>query len=390
MMSSRRITSHAIAALSFACTCTQLGAQVGRSERYILIRRDHRNEIIELAELQDHSLVIGNRDEGWKSVRLEECVALVHVENLAKLPHSGLLQLTDGQRFSGEALPGARAAAGVFVWNQSGWLGRMHVPLDRIDTVTFAGGVDPPAPGQADVIALANQDRMEGFIDTLGDPVVILAGDPPESIEVPLEHVDAVNMVTGRQTPTGTRLWLSDGTVIDVRRIQVADDGVVRLSGLPLLADTGPRELRLRSLVAVLFDLEVMVSFADLEMLEKTGPPTRYVVPDPEVLDTVAPLGLGRVVFSGPLRVRYRLPSTPVHFSAHAALPETARRWSDFELIVRDDEAEVFRARLNPANPEAEIELTLEGASMQIELTEGNDGPIQDHVIFHRAMLLLD
>ena len=60
----------------------------------------------------------------------------------------------------------------------------------------------------------------------------------------------------------------------------------------------------------------------------------------------------------------------------------------DCELVIRDDRAELFRVRLNAENPAASIGITVHGTRLTIELTEGLTGPIQDHVVLSRAMLL--
>lgn len=380
------------AALAAAPLLAPAAFAEGEAPQFLLIRRDHRVQQVELAEIKERSLVVGNRDRGWSTVDLAECVALVHAELRPTRPHEGVLWLTDGQRFPGEALSGSRAAAGVFVWNQSTWLGRLEVPLDRIASVVLVPGAALPAPARGDVLALANGDRIEGFIESLGDPVEIRVGEGAEAqlLDVPLDRVTALRVVTPRRQPAGRRLWLRDGTVVDVDRVRVADDGVVRLEGLPFIGESQPKQLNLSALVAILFDHRTLVPFTSLELLDRSAPATRYAVPEPEALDESAPLGLARVALRGPLSVRYRLPAARVFFTAEARLPETARAWSDCDLVVRDDDTEVLRVHLDAAHPVAAVDVALTGATLQIQITEGRNGPIQDTVILHRAMLLVE
>ena len=115
---------------------------------------------------------------------------------------------------------------------------------------------------------------------------------------------------------------------------------------------------------------------------------TRNGIHTIRALDDFAPLGLSRVEFRGPVTVRYDLVSGPMYFSAEARLSRMARSWGDCELVIRDDEQEVFRARLNAEHPTASIGVALHGSQLTIEITEGSNGPIQDHVVLHRAMLL--
>ncbi len=176
--------------------------------------------------------------------------------------------------------------------------------------------------------------------------------------------------------------------MVDVARIVLGEDGFVQLVGLPFLTEQQAKQVPLSALAAVLFDPDALSPFAALSPTRVQGPPTRYVVPPPKALDDFAPLGLSRVEFRGPVTVRYELLSGPMYFSAEARLSPMARSWGDCELVIRDDEQEVFRARLNAEHPTVSIGIALLGSQLTIEITEGSNGPIQDHVVLHRAMLL--
>ncbi len=116
----------------------------------------------------------------------------------------------------------------------------------------------------------------------------------------------------------------------------------------------------------------------------------RYVVPRPEVREGRAALGLFEVEFRGPLAAHYVLPSGATYFGAEARLPEPARPWGDCVLIIRDDGREVFSGRLNAETPTAAIGVRLTGSMLTVEVTEGAGGPIQDHVVLVRSMILME
>ncbi|MHC4415201.1 MAG: hypothetical protein ACYS0G_07955 [Planctomycetota bacterium] len=369
-----------------------LPAQVEAPAGFLLIRRDHEVQPVRVVQIDDRALVHGDAARGWVNVPLRECVALVDPDAGPTGQSAGLLRLTDGQRFPGAALSGARPTDDVLVWIQSSWLGRMEVPLERIESVVFSEDAPVPTPGDADVLLLANGDRMEGFVTALGDPISIemLNDGKRQTIEIPLDRASAVRMVTPRQRPAGRRLWMADGTVVDVERITLGDDGVVRVGGLPFVVEPAPKRVELSAVAAVLFDPDRLIPLGALEPTRVRGPATRYVVPRPRVLDDLAPLGLSRVELRGPVAVRYALPAEGTYLSAEARLPVLSRSWGDCELVIRDGQGEVFSARLNAASPTASVGVTLRDEQLLIEITEGSNGPIQDHVILHRAMLLLD
>ena len=280
----------------------------------------------------------------------------------------------------------------MLVWNQSSWLGRMKVPLSTIESVTFTGSATVASTGERDVLLLANGDRLEGYIISLGDPITVEplndTGEVAPTIELPLDRVSSVRMVTPTQRPKGRRLWLIDGTIFDVEEVTLGDDGFFRLEGIQF-SDDDSKRIEIEGVAAVLFNQERLVPFSRLSPRRVQGPPTRYVVPEPRALDEQASLGLSRVEFRGPLVAQYILPHGASWFAAEARLPLTAWTWGDCDLVIRDDGRVVFSQRLNAAEPTATIGVPLTGSLLSVEITEGSAGPIQDQVVLFRAMVLV-
>ncbi|MCH8822107.1 MAG: hypothetical protein IH984_01240 [Planctomycetes bacterium] len=360
--------------------------------KFLLIRNDQPIEAINLVQINEQTLVAGDSSGGWRVVNLNKCVGLLNPDvKIRSRGIRGLLVLSSGQRFPGKALSGAASSNDVFVWNHARF-GRIEVPLDRVRTVLLTADAEPTTSGSADLIVLRNGDVVEGFVSTLGDPVTIddMSNEGQQvSTEISLDSVASVNIVTPNRKPTGQRIWLSDGTVLDVKNLLLGDDGIVRLIRPDMIG--GEYQLPLSSIAAIMFDSTSMTPFASLPPKQVKGPSTRYVVRQPKVLDVSSPLGLARVELHGPLSVSYALPdseSRQLQFVAHAQLPPTSGQWADFELVLRDDDKEVFRTRLNYSQPSASINVTLTGSVLSIQITEGEYGPIQDRVVLHRAMLL--
>ncbi|MCP3903886.1 MAG: hypothetical protein GY715_09645 [Planctomycetes bacterium] len=303
---------------------------------------------------------------------------------------SGWLQLADGQRLPGSLAGTAPDVEDVLGWSHA-WIGRIDVPLDAITSVTFGARVMAPAPGRMDVVVLANGDRVEGYVKSLTDPIRILVDleAEPREVTIPLARAASVVLVTSPHSPSGRRIWFQDGTLVDARRFRVADDGYVRISTDWSSPGTPPVEVPLDDVVGILFDPQALLPLGrvDPARVEAIGP--RYVVPAPRRLDERAPLGLGRIVFDGPVMVRYALPPGCQRFAAEGSLPESSRVWGDYDLVVRDDDREVHRARINAEHPTAAINVPLTGTELTIEITAGDHGPIQDRLVLKRAMLLV-
>ena len=362
---------------------------LAKSGDFLLIRRDMPVQTVEVAEIGARRLVFREDGGSWVSVSRGRCVALVNTDVVIVPRRQGWLHLADGQRFPGQALSAARMTD-VLVWIQSSWLGRMEVPLQDISSVLFESSAVVPPQGDADVLLLANGDLVEGFITSLGDPVSLeLADADPVLIDLPLGRVHAVRMVTSAQKPTGLRLWLLDGTVVEAQQVLFGDDGFYRLEGVPYSEEDSQR-VGLAGVAAVLFDPDALVPFADLTPRRIEGPPTRYVVPAPRALDDRAALGLSPLEFRGPIKVHYVLPAGATYFAAEARLPALSRAWGDCELIIRDDGRMVFTTRLNAETPTASIGVALSGSSLTVEVTEGAAGPIHDTVVLERALILIE
>ena len=362
---------------------------VGQDDEFLLIRRGEPVQLIRVVEINEQALVHGDQSGGWQTIALEKCVALLDPDALPSPRRSdGLLFLTDGQRFPGKALSGAPQSKDVFVWNHNRF-GRMEVPLEWVRTVLLAGDTVPP-PHEADVLMLRNGDVVEGFIITLGDPVSIelMNDEEPQIVELAWDGIASVSMITPTRSARGQRLWIRDRSVVDAANVLLGDDGIVRLIDPTVVS--GEHRLPLSAIAAVLFAPDAMTPFAALSPMRVEGPATRYELPRPSPLDVALPLGLSRVQLRGPLTVRYALPAAAgeLQFIAEAKRPVTASAWSDFELVLLDDRQEVFRVRLNDVHPSASIDVMLSGSVLTIQITEGEYGPIQDHVILHRAMLL--
>jgi hypothetical protein len=216
-------------------------------------------------------------------------------------------------------------------------------------------------------------------------------------MNIPLERVTAITMIAPRQIGTGRRVWFSEGTVLDVQSIAVGDDGYVRMAGGPFMgrldardrgADAEPPRIGVSEVSAMLFDREALVPLASIQPTRVEGPATRYMLPRPALLEADAALGLSTMELSGPVIARYALPAGCQRFVAEAELPQDMRTWGDCELIVRSDDEEIFRAKLNANSPRASINAAIRGRELTIELAAGDHGPIQDLVRLHRAMLL--
>ncbi len=381
------------------CAVAMIHHAAHGSESFLLITEHLEAKPIRLIGFDSERLRYSEPGEQRvQTLPLERCIALVKERPPARATtENGLLRLADGRKYPGEpATPRSDAQLReTFGWHSS-WLGRLAVPFEEIRSINLrpldAGGrVDVVALERddqlrEDAVYLTNGDVLSGFIARIGENLVLEVDEGERTIELPLERIAAVRLMTPpRSSAKRPRAWLADGTIMDVRAIEIDGGGMTRIIGGDH-SSTGTR-LDVRHLAGVLLAPSRMTPLAALDPSEVTGPASRYTIPKPVVLEEDALLGLAPIELRGPIRVNYEVPDGTVRFAAEAVLPEVSRHYGDFELIVSDGERELFRQRITGADPVASIHVPVESGVIVIELVEGPHGAIHNHIILRRAML---
>lgn len=371
----------------------QSSAALALDAPFLLIRRSLEALPVDLAEISERRIVVRDETGGFIDFALEDCLALVNTAVvLPPAPptantRTSVLFLADGQRLLGQPVANS-GNPNILIWRNA-WLDRVEVPLDHIRALSLAPNAVPPPADADDVVMLTNGDRIAGIVTGISDTISIemTTESGPSTITLPLARVASVTLVTPDLPRTLRRVWLTDGSVIDVRDVAVGDDGYVRFIQPRYAASRTSAQTQLSELAAILFDPTLVTPLASLRPAELDGPPTRIDIPSPAALTAVAPLDAPPLLFRGPLVVRYHLPPGVQRFAAEAVLPESARTWGDLDFIVRDDDVEILRVRLNAANPVARVNVPIKGTELTIEIAEGFNGPVQDIVRLDRALL---
>jgi hypothetical protein len=355
----------------------------------LLIRRPTEIAYVQVQEITDTELTFWREGAGDTTIDLADCVALVDDMSAARNTERGLLVLADGQRFPGEVISGAKSGADVLVWSHRTFK-RMEVPLSLIRSVSFLSAEEPAPADATDVIITTNGDTLEGYVTSLGDPITMtLSGSSANKpFPLPLERIVSMSIVAPHRPLVGKRLWLADGTVVDVSHVRLGHDSLLRITLAGGFKAEAPPHLKMEDVRAVLFDADGATPLAKLSPSSVSGPKTRYTLPEPKATEAGAPIGMSPIEFSGPLMVRYALPFAPVEFVADALLPRSHRAWGDLVLVVMDDDREVIRERLNSDRPIAKLRTRLTGSELTIRIEEGAGGPLQDTVVLEHALLL--
>jgi len=359
-----------------------------------VITHDGMEPASELIEITADGVVVRRADGQTRRFDLGACVGFIHLAGPMDVPLArgssageGALGLVDGQRFPGEPVPSPAAASGDLAWRHP-WFDDLTIDFDRIAWVVLRPPFEPPAATDADVVLLANGDRVEGFVEQIGDPIELDVDGAP--VRIPFERAVAMRLVNPQRDPQpgAMRVWLRNGTIVDTPGLLYDHaDGLLEVRPIAA-ADAVVKNVSLSHVAGALFSQSSLTALASIPPSDVSGPPTRYVTPPPAVDSAPAALGLHAIQFSGPVIAHYPLPRGASRFVASARLPRESDEWADCEIIIRDDDREVFRARLNAATPAVIVNAPLRGAELAIEVAEGAHGPIRDWVVLDHALIL--
>jgi len=387
------VTRLSLLCLLCATVCIS-GHTAAADDSIVLITRDEIFPRVQLIAINDESVQVRDEtgaDGGIRIVPVSQCVGFICRDVELQAPRPGVVTLVDGQQYPGEPVTvnGAEQNGQVLRWSHR-WFGLMRFPLESISWIGLHSDAEPPRLRELDAVILANGDRLEGFLTEVGDELAVELEDDESVVRVPINRVAAVRLVNPRSpaAPGVRRLWIKNGTIADVRSVRLSDDQVFRFDLPAAAAKQDEFQLHFSHVAGVMFDAGALVPLASIDPHDIEGPPVRYLVPAPTVGAQAAPLGLRPITMRGPLTARYTQPENASRFVAGARLIDPTSAWADCEIVIYDDEREVFRARLNREQPDVEIVADLEGSELAIEITEGAHGPIEDRIVFERAMIL--
>ena len=358
--------------------------------------------VVELSGLDGSNLLIEDRRGQVMAMAREGQLALVAPVGVEPSDRWGasVLRLVDGQRLVGTLVGGETQGDEASVWWDHGAFGMLRVPLEDIDHMTLAPGAgEVPSDVRQDVVILANGDRIEGFVERIGEPVVV--DDAGERREVPLAAVGAIVLANPHRAMEGAYVWLADGSVLSLSDIGTAREGRVVLSpslaGGPegTIAEGGSGELPIGAVLALVFDARRLEGLGELEPGGVAIAPDRRWSEPVGVGDaSTALLGAPTVEIPGPMAVWWTLPEGAARLSLVAELPPSMRRWGDCELVVEVGREgawrQVARERLNAERPEVGVNVPLDGPVLRITVEEGRYGPVQDRVMLRRGLLLIE
>lgn len=315
----------------------------------------------------------------------------------------GVLRLTDGQIVPGFLVtpdePGETLA-----W-RSRRIGPFSVPLDRAASILLADIAIDASKSQSDAAILSNNDRIEGFVESVGKQLVIEVEKQRNTI--PIERVAWIGL-SNPETPGSLPLvFLSDGSVLAASELVSAAPPGKSNAPAPaafaptataqwaLASESGTGVVDLEAIDAILFEPRSIVPLATIGIDKASGLEGRRWTPTPETASSSgAPIGLASISISGPAQVDWKLPDASMKFGAEFALPPDAAPWGNSLVTVLVSDAsgnfrEVAKADLTAEKPNADVVADVTGArTLRVEVRGKAYADVQARVTLRRPVIL--
>ena len=296
-----------------------------------------------------------------------------------------VLALVDGQRIPGTL----ENRQGVATW-VSAWCAPRAIVTDEIQSIVFDQSAAPQA-GDTDVIQLKNGDRVTGFVATItAAQITIDTGTVAGTrLTIEMDTVAAISLVGPSKAPTGARVWLSDGTVIDGPLVTWLGKDYMRLPGVagaktPVVTVPRDRVLAVRSGPDCAIPLASLVPTATIP---KGAEGMRFSTTPPVVSTGTWPLDAPLLEVEGPVLLSYPALKQRSRLVTVMHRPLSARSMGIVDVVIRSEGVEIVRERLDSQKARVEIRVDLPSAPFDIELQPADGSVVGDMVVFERALL---
>jgi hypothetical protein len=313
------------------------------------------------------------------------------------------LQLADGQLLTGALATDHPAGQDAVRWVHP-LLGPVELKLDQVLRIRLPGQGDPlplpplPTASAADLVLLANGDRLEGFVESIASALTVSIDDQKRTI--PIDRVREIALANPAAAPRGPVALLRDGSILRVRQVHTGRMGEVALTPALLQssesADSAASPaLALADIRAYVFDAAAILPLAEVPITRQTPAAGRRWSPPAGPARAAAPLDARDIELPGAMTVEWKLPDSATRLGATVRLPRAAWNWGQCRVRVSvvsgGAPATLLQATLSADAPEAPLNAPLPpgtGRTLVVALEPGAYGPVQTRVTLARPVLL--
>jgi len=350
-------------------------APVAASDRAIL--RD--GSSLEVTE----SDLVNASDATWPGWIALKRTATVREDDLA----TSMLGLDDGQ-----VLGGGFNVVQDSLWWRSRAIGAIQVDLERVAWIgppTLAG---QPAPVR-DHVSLINGDHVDGFVNALQAERGVeietgTGGASPTRTWYDLSRVASIQLAPRPRPATGWRLWLRDGSVIDMEAWK-REGSRVSLQGLHLPGAAPRVMIAWDEVLGIQRNGSCVTALSSLpwKAIDATDTP-RLAPAQIRMSPGVQPIDVRAFDLHGPGTFVARVPDGRWVLDLKLAVPPALAGRTGCTVQVLAGDRELARARPGPGFAPTTVHATIEGGDLRVVISEPAHGALGAAVRLDDAMLM--
>jgi hypothetical protein len=300
----------------------------------------------------------------------------------------GVLLLADGQRLRGDL--DLRSAAPVW---RSPWLAQRTLAAEGLRAIVLDDAA-PPAAVDADAVRLRNGDLVTGIVLSMNaEGVEIERGSGTErtTVRLPFDRIRSIAFVAPPQPPTGTRIWLADGSVVDAPAAEWMNADYLRAPGVEGRQPGQPATFPRNAVLAVRRAPDAVQPLAARTpevAAAADGLGLRYSLTPPRARAGEWAFDAPPLEIEGPVKLSYPAPTTPVRLLATAVRAAAPGTGGELVLVVRSDGTELARERLDAQRARLPLRVDLPAAPFELELLAADGSAAGDLMVLERAVLV--
>ena len=300
----------------------------------------------------------------------------------------GVLVLADGQRLRGDL----DLRSGQPVW-RSPWLAQRTLSAEGLRAIVLDDAA-PPTAVDADAVRLRNGDLVTGIVLSMnaeGVEVERGTGTERTTVRLPFDRIRSISFVAPPQPPTGTRIWLADGSVVDAPAAEWMNADYLRAPGIEGRQPGQPATFPRNAVLAVRRAPDAVQPLAARTpevAAAADGLGLRYSLTPPRARAGEWAFDAPPLEIEGPVKLSYAAPATPVRLLATAVRAAAPGTGGELVLVVRSDGTELARERLDAQRVRVPLRVDLPAAPFELELLAADGSAAGDLLVLERAVLV--
>lgn len=277
----------------------------------------------------------------------------------------------------------------------------LKTPVDANGPDNGAANAGGNASATSDRVEMTNGDAVTGFVTAItAKGLELKTAERGQAVVLPLERVCRIDLTNPMQETRRRqhKVWLEDGSRLLASSLSITGKEMRLQPALGAAAAPAPpvsTPLAGVTRIDIAGKAGALAPLSSLASSVAGGGEAFGVARPPRVagdsLRVHAPVTLAFELPTGAMRLagQARLDTAAEPGQDPAQVAAQVRRWADLDMVLRLDDKEITRIHLDGKQPQADVNLPLDGRRLVIELTQGANGPVMDRVLLREFQLLI-